>query len=180
MEAGKLKEVLDKHQKWLHGEADGEQADLQGANLKGANLDGAHLEGANLKRAHLEGANLKWAYLEGAYLEGADLHGANLEGANLKWAYLERAYLPSPTMLLLARWEEVSDKLTTELMRYDASNHPHPEKFDEWARGGECPYQKGMARCANFKEKRELWSAGQAKSALELVMMLFKEKDIKF
>ena len=102
--------------------------------------------------------------------ERADLAGANLERANL----------PAPTMLLFANWGEVSDELCVELMRYDASNHPEPERFTDWARGGECPYNGTYwQRAANFHEKRELWKAGASKSALELVMPLFNEKNIK-
>ena len=34
-----LKEILDKHHKWLYNEPDGERADLSGANLYGAYLN---------------------------------------------------------------------------------------------------------------------------------------------
>ena len=59
MNAEKLKEILDKHLKWLRNEEDGERADLSGANLYGANLSradlyGANLYGANLFRAEIE------------------------------------------------------------------------------------------------------------------------------
>jgi len=117
---------------------------------------------------------------ERADLQRADLRWANLQGANLQGADLQRADLPPPTMLLLATWGNVSDKLCLELMRYDASNHPNPMRFDEWANGGDCPYQKGFQRCANFQEVRELWKPGKSKSARELVLMLFKEKDTKY
>ena len=45
-----LKEILDKHHKWLYNEPDGERADLSGANLYGADLRGANLYGANLNQ----------------------------------------------------------------------------------------------------------------------------------
>ena len=57
MDAKKLKDILDKHLKWLRGEDGGEQANLFGANLSGANLSGANLSRANLSRANLSGAN---------------------------------------------------------------------------------------------------------------------------
>ena len=38
MDAKKLKDILDKHLKWLRGEDGGERADLSGADLSGANL----------------------------------------------------------------------------------------------------------------------------------------------
>ena len=76
-----LKEVLEKHRKWLTDEEGGECADLSGADLSwadpsGANLSCANLSGANLSEADLSGANLSWADLSGANLSGADLSGA--------------------------------------------------------------------------------------------------------
>ena len=44
-----LKEILEKHLKFIRNEEDGTQADLWGANLSGANLLGANLWDANLK-----------------------------------------------------------------------------------------------------------------------------------
>lgn len=67
----KLKEVLEKHRKYLTGNLGGESADLNKANLisafmSGANLDGVNLSGANLSRANLKGVNLYGATLTGA------------------------------------------------------------------------------------------------------------------
>lgn len=39
-----IKEILEKHNKWLSGEDGGERADLHGADLSVANLSGANLE----------------------------------------------------------------------------------------------------------------------------------------
>ena len=39
-----LKTILEKHQKWLNDEPDGERANLVGAYLEGANLKGANLD----------------------------------------------------------------------------------------------------------------------------------------
>lgn len=47
MDVNKLKDVLDKHLKWLRDEDGGERASLYGAKLYGANLFGANLFGAN-------------------------------------------------------------------------------------------------------------------------------------
>jgi hypothetical protein len=210
MTKDELKKVLESHSRWLEG-SEGVKADLQGADLRGADLQGADLRGADLPGANLRGANLPGADLPGADLRGADLQGANLRGANLQranlwganlqranlWgadlrganlpganlrgANLQRANLPAPTMLLLAYWGEVSKELTTELMRYDAFNHPEPQKFQQWADGGDCPYTNvRWQRAANFHEERELWIPGAAKSALELVKALFVEKEVKF
>ena len=76
MDNEKLKEILERHRKWLNNEDGGERADLCGANLCGADLCGANLYGADLCEANLCGANLCGAYLRGAYLCGAYLRGA--------------------------------------------------------------------------------------------------------
>ena len=58
MEQKKLDEILEKHQKWLDNEPDGERANLQGANLQEADLQGADLQRANLRWANLQRADL--------------------------------------------------------------------------------------------------------------------------
>ena len=88
-----LKEILEKHKKWLRGEGGGERANLSGADLSRANLSRADLSGANLYGANLSRANLSGANLSGAGLSGADLSWANLSGADLSWANLSRANL---------------------------------------------------------------------------------------
>ena len=108
MDKAKLKEILDKHLKWVRNEHGGSRADLSGADLSGADLggadlggaylsgaylSGAYLRGADLRRADIGGANLSGAYLRGADLRRADLRGANLSGAYLSGADLSRAYL---------------------------------------------------------------------------------------
>ena len=93
MDNEKLKEILERHRKWLNNEDGGERAYLGGADLGGADLGGANLYGANLRGANLYGANLHGADLGGADLGGADLGGANLYGANLRGANLYGADL---------------------------------------------------------------------------------------
>lgn len=104
----------------------------------------------------------------GALLQGAKLQGARLKGTDL----------PAPTMLLLADWGDLPDDLTLELMRYDASCHPEPERFDEWALGaGPCPYDNTkFERSAEFTECRELWNPGPAMRTIELVMWLLRSQ----
>ena len=81
MDNEKLKEILERHRKWLNDEDGGERADLCGADLRGADLYIANLRGADLRGANLYGANLR-----GADLRGADLYIANLRGADLRGA----------------------------------------------------------------------------------------------
>ena len=49
MNAEALKEILDKHLKWLKSAPGGERADLTWANLRGADLFGADLTGAKIE-----------------------------------------------------------------------------------------------------------------------------------
>jgi hypothetical protein len=168
--------------------ADLSRADLSRADLSRADLSGAYLYRADLSRADLLDANISGAYLSRADLSKADLSGANLSEANLSGAYLYKSNLFganlkniknfSPASFLLADWGEVSDELCTELMRYDAANHPNPELFFEWARNnGSCPYNGiSIDRAANFQEKKSLYSPGPSKSAYELMKMVIKEK----
>ena len=93
-----LKDILDKHGKWLRNEAGGFRADLSGANLYRADLSCVNLYGADLSCVNLSGANLYGAdlfctNLSGANLYGADLSCANLSGANLSGANLYGANL---------------------------------------------------------------------------------------
>ena len=141
-------------------------AHLSGADLSWADLSGVGLYKADLTRADLTGANLSWAQLFEANLTGALLFGANLTGAKF-----------DPTSLLKSQWGELSDETTLALMRLDASAHPHPEKFDEWAKGGMCPYSNEIVRrIVNFKTKRELWSPGPPPTIWEAVKMILDEK----
>lgn len=104
----KLKEILDKHSKWLNNEDGGERADLSGASLRGADLRYAILNGAILDNADLSGANLYYANLSlaslghvqlidanlrGSSLCGTNLRGSNLIGADLRGANLREANL---------------------------------------------------------------------------------------
>jgi hypothetical protein len=171
-------------------------ADLQGANLRGADLQGADLQGADLRGADLQDADLRGADLQDADLRGADLRGANLRGADLQDADLQYANLRGadlqganlqclpPPMILLAKWGVLPDTLCLDLMRYDAANHPHPEKFYAWADGGSCPYNdEQILRAANFTEKRTLIKPGfldmPVKSAYELAKAILAEKGAK-
>ena len=113
--------------------------------------------------------------------ERADLREANLRDADLSGAkYNAETMWPAPSMVLLARWGEVSDQLCADLMAHDAANHPEPKVFDIWAKGGPCPYTGiNVQRVANFQEKKELWGKGIAHHALPLMARLLQEKCIK-
>jgi hypothetical protein len=167
-------------------------ADLRRADLRRADLRRANLSGADLRRADLRRADLRRANLSGANLRDADLRRANLSWANLSWADLRRAnlrganlrYIPAP-LVLLAQWGELPDALTLDLMRYDAANHPRPERFLRWADDGPCPYSElSVTRAANFQECRGLIKADflgvPVKSAWDLTCELAKVKGFRF
>ena len=69
MNETKLKEILEKHSKWLHDEEGGERANLRGADLYGADLREATLRGADLCEADLREADLCGADLREAKLD---------------------------------------------------------------------------------------------------------------
>ena len=138
--------------------ADLSRADLSGAYLSRADLSEAYLSGADLSRVHLSRADLRGADLSGADLRGADLSEVHLSRVNLSRVNLSRADLPSPTMVLLASWGQVSDDLCADLMNYDAACHPDPWAFERWVATARCPYEGvKFARSANFGERRGLW-----------------------
>ena len=64
MDAAKLKDILEKHSKWLKGEDGGERADLRSADLRSADLSYANLHYADLRYADLHYANLSYAKIE--------------------------------------------------------------------------------------------------------------------
>ena len=162
------------------------KADLSGADLSGANLSGADLSGADLYGADLYGADLSRADLSGADLSGANLYRANLYRADLSRADLYRAkniefYLfPSIRILSSIQLNNLPDNLQTELMRRDASAHPHPEKFDQWAnnRGG-CPYET-EERFWLFEPKKTCWVRGAPiMTDIELILGICKSQGWK-
>ena len=91
--AEELKEILDKHKKWLNDEEGGERADLSNADLYNANLYNANLYNANLYNANLRYADLRYADLRYANLSNADLSNADLRYADLSNADLSNADL---------------------------------------------------------------------------------------
>ena len=107
-----------------------------------------------------------------------NLRGANLSGADLREANLSRANLPSPTVVLLATWGDLSQQLCADLMLFDARNHPDPTAFDRWANGsGECPYDGvHVSRAANFTENKEYWGQGQPCRPYDLMVRVLAEK----
>ena len=103
-----LEEILNKHEKWVYGEEDGEKADLngvdlsyvdlsyvvlRGADLRGSNLKGAYLRRSDLRNSDLKDTNLKYAYLKDIDLSYANLRDADLCGADLRLVDLSYADL---------------------------------------------------------------------------------------
>ena len=88
MEDKELKDILEKHRKWLANEEGGERANLSYTNLScvdlsNVNLSGAILSNVNLSSADLCGVNLSCADLNDVDLSGANLIDANLSNTNL-------------------------------------------------------------------------------------------------
>ena len=88
-----MKELLDRHARWLKGQASGRRLDLWDTDLAGISLVNADLRDANLGRARLQGADLSGADLRTAYLEEGDLRRVNLRGADLRETNFSEANL---------------------------------------------------------------------------------------
>lgn len=120
------------------------------------------LRGADLSEASLREVDLQYANLCKADLTRADLSGS-------KYGILD---------LLRAYWNP-DDHVVIELMRWDAWLHPHPERFEEWAKGGDCPCYV-YARAFHFREMRDLFQPGPPQmSPVELLTILCRQHNIK-
>ena len=159
MDTKKLKDILDKHLKWLRDEDGGERATLSGANLFGANLSRANLFGANLSRADLSRADLSRADLFGATLSGANLFGANLSGANLSRADLSGANLFGAN---LSR----ANLSRADLSRADLSRASYIEKAKNLFYPIACPESGSFI---GWKKARIKGSRGECIVKLEIV-----------
>jgi hypothetical protein len=162
------------------------RAGLSGANLGGADLSGANLSSANLSSANLTRANLFRADLSGANLGGADLSSANLSSANLTRANLTRANLTgaryNPLVLLgQLAWTNLPGWVETLAMRFDATCHPHPEKFQEWGEEkGHCPlYSSEVEQALHFTTNRRNWKTGRAPSPWLMWRILCRASGIR-
>ena len=80
---GQLQTILEKHQKWINNELDGECADLSHGNIRRVDLQGINLTGANLSHACSVGANFTRATLTGADLTGIEAADANFNHADM-------------------------------------------------------------------------------------------------
>jgi hypothetical protein len=122
MDKKQLKEIIDKHWKWLANEEGGKQANLAKANLARADLSTANLSGANLAMANLSMANLYRTNLSRVNLAMANLAMANLTRANLSTVNLSRANL-------------VGAKLSGSNVRYASSDVKRVKSIcvDTWA-----------------------------------------------
>lgn len=184
MDAQELKRIVAEHNSWVRCRLDGGKAilyreDLHGANLYGVNLRTANLCEANLSRADmrqmdLHGANLSEADLRMATLCEANLTRADLTGADMREADLHRANLGGAYLRGANLWEceydllgilridmgALSADLTLELMRWDAL-YCGTEAMDDWARGGDCPFEGTKTRPFIFHESQGLWPIGR-------------------
>lgn len=172
----------------FHGQ-DLSNVSLRGKDLSWINFWGSLLAYADLEGATLQYVDLSYAHLVGCNLCGADLRYSNLQDTDLRdvcliGADLRGASLPAPTMLLLARWEGLSDATTRALMRLDCASLPGGRvRFREWARrrvglwgSDPCPYTGArVQRVANFSERRKVWKAGPPPSIWTCCKMVLDE-----
>jgi len=111
-----LKQILDKHGKWLRSEDGGERANLRSADLRYADLRSANLRSVNLRSANLSFADLSSADLRYANLRSADLRYANISFADLRYADLSSADLSSVDGLRFPPLQVVNTKYLITIM----------------------------------------------------------------
>jgi len=153
---------------------------LKELNFSWCSMQEMNLQGSSLRECNLAGAVLARTNLQNVWFNHCNLRDTILTGVNLKGAYGL-----NPVELLRADWLYISPALTRDLMRYDAFNHPKPELFLEWAKGGNCPYEdQSVTRVANFHEDRNLitkrFLSLKPQSAYALMIRLFKENGVQF
>lgn len=73
-----LEAILDKHKKWLNGDADGKRAILSGYDLRWRNLSGRNLRGSDLRGSDLSCSDLSDSDLRGSDISGCDMYNACL------------------------------------------------------------------------------------------------------
>ena len=139
-------------------------------------------DGSNLRKADFDNACLNDASFVEADLREADLCSVSCNEANFRRADLRGARLPSPTVLLLAAWENLSRKTTLALMRLDCSGLMHKNAtkfFNRWGKGRGCPYYEvdyiRFGRVASFNERRNVWKAGPPPSIRACMTMVLDE-----
>jgi len=107
MDAAKLKDILDKHLKWMKEEDGGEIANLSYANLCSADLRYADLRYANLCSADLRSADLSYADLRYANLCSADLRSAKIDDKLLNKFYP----IACPESGAFIAWKKAGNKI---------------------------------------------------------------------
>ncbi len=119
MNSKKIKEILDKHQKWLNDEFDGKKADLSSANLSSTDLRYANLSFVNLSSANLSSADLRYANLSSADLRSTDLRYADLHYTDLNSADLSSANLSYTDLSYTdLRYAKLDDKIIKNINKY--------------------------------------------------------------
>ena len=117
MKREQIRDILKKHSAWLHGEAEGERADLSWADLIGADLSEANLNEANLYRANLIGADLCGASLRGAIGNGREVKTLIASQYIVTWT--DQVMAIGCEQHRIADWWEFDDECIAT-MAYDA------------------------------------------------------------
>jgi hypothetical protein len=74
--ADELKDILERHSKWLLDEKGGERANLSYSDLRYSDLRGSDLRGSDLSYSNLSYSDLSYSNLSDSNLRGSDLRGA--------------------------------------------------------------------------------------------------------
>ena len=88
MDQKELDEILEKHEKWLAGEPDGERAiindcDLYGLDLSGRNMRYCDLSYCDLRSCDLSGSDLRKCKIIGSEMSNSNLRFCNMSNSDL-------------------------------------------------------------------------------------------------
>ena len=113
MDKKELDLILEKHEKWLDNENDGERANLRYADLRDADLQHTDLQGADLRYADLR---------------GVDLQDVDLRGANLRYADLDYSCCP---LWCGSLGVHIDDRLAKQLLYHLLRNAAYSKNISE-------------------------------------------------
>lgn len=119
----KLKEILDKHSKWLNAEDGGERADLVGTDLNNTDLRYLNLSSSDLSFSDISFTTLRYVNLSNSDLSNSDLSFSDLLGADLRGADLTNAVykdtilnLQCPEEGSFIAWKKLADNKIAKLL----------------------------------------------------------------
>ena len=114
-----IREKLQKHNRWLNSEDDGEKADLSGSDLSYSDLRYSDLSYSDLSGSDLSGSDLRCSDLRGSALRGSDLSYSDLSYSDLRGSDLDFSCWPLWCGGLSVK---IDDRLAIQLLFHTVQN----------------------------------------------------------